>query len=76
MRLTVRAMKAVMFKASRSRHDFEHTVQMVHDNALRVGWHIPWRFALQQHYVETGFLDMSTVVNVYLAIRKAATTSG
>ena len=47
MSLTMRVMKSVMFKVSRSKHDFEHTVQMVRENALRVGWDVPWRFELQ-----------------------------
>jgi hypothetical protein len=29
-------MKAAMFKVSKSEHDFERTVQMVQENALRV----------------------------------------
>ncbi len=42
MSLTMSAMKAVMFKVSRSKHDFEQTVQMIRENALRVGWDVPW----------------------------------
>ena len=45
-----------MFKVSRSKHDFERTVQMVRENALRVGWDVPWRFELQQHYWDKGLL--------------------
>ncbi len=55
-----------MFKVSRSKHDFEQTVQVLRENALRVGWHIPWDFELQQHYRESGFSDMTKVVNLYL----------
>jgi uncharacterized protein (DUF302 family) len=66
MSLTMRLMKAVMFKVNRSQHDFERTVQMVRENALRVGWDIPWRFEMQQHYREKGLSDMTRVVNVYL----------
>ena len=66
MSLTMRVMKAVMFKVSRSRHDFEQTVQMVRENALRVGWDVPCRFELQQHYYERGLSDMTKVVNMYL----------
>ena len=66
MSLTMRAMNAVMFKVSRAKHDFEQTVQMVRENATRVGWDVPWRFELQQHYREKGFADMTRVVNVYL----------
>ncbi len=66
MSLTMSAMKTVMFKVSRSKHDFEQTVQMVRENALRVGWDVPWRFELQRHYCEKGFSDMTKVVNVYL----------
>lgn len=66
MSLTMRLMKAVMFKVSRSKHDFEQTVQMVGENALRVGWDVPWRFELQQHYCERGLSDMTKVVNIYL----------
>ena len=39
---------------------------MVRDNALRVGWDVPWDFELQQHYRERGLSDMTKVVNVYL----------
>ena len=66
MSLTMRVMNAVMFKVSRSKHDFEQTVQMVRENALRVGWGVPWNFELQQHDCEKGFSDMTRVVNVYL----------
>lgn len=66
MSLTMRMMKAVMFKVSKSKLDFEQTVQTVRENALRVGWDVPWRFELQQHYVEKGLSDMTKVVNVYL----------
>ena len=66
MSLTMRAMEAVMFKVSRSRHGFERTVEMVRENALRVGWDVPWNFELQEHYREKGFSDMTRVVNVYL----------
>lgn len=66
MSFTMRLMRAAMFKVSRSRHDFEHTVQMVRHNALRVGWDVPWNFELQQHYRESGLKDMTKVVNVYL----------
>ena len=66
MSLTMRMMKAVMFKVGRSRHAFEQTVQMVRDNALHVGWDVPWRFELQQHYRERGLSDMTKVVNIYL----------
>ena len=66
MSLTMRIMQAVMFKVSRSKHDFEQTVQMVRENALRVGWDVPWDFEFQQHYRERGFSDMTKVVNVYL----------
>jgi uncharacterized protein (DUF302 family) len=66
MSLAMQAMKAVMFKVSRSKHDFDRTAQMVCDNVLREGWDIPWRFELQQHYREKGFSDMTRVVNVYL----------
>lgn len=66
MSFTMRLMRAAMFKVSRSRHDFEHTVQLVRQNALRVGWDVPWNFELQQHYRESGFKDMTKVVNVYL----------
>ena len=66
MSLTMRAMKAVMFKVSRSKHDFEQTVEMVHENALGVGWDVPWRFELQEHYCEKGLSDMTRAVNVYL----------
>ena len=66
MKLAVATMKAVMFKVSRSKHDFEQTVQMVRENALRVGWNVPWRFELQQHYCEKGLSDMTRVVNIYL----------
>jgi uncharacterized protein (DUF302 family) len=55
-----------MFKVSKSKHDFEHTVEMVRENSLRVGWDVPWRFELQQHYVEKGLSDMTKVVNIYL----------
>ena len=66
MSLTMRLMKAAMFKVSRSRHDFERTVELVRENALRVGWDIPWCFELQQHYREKGLSDMTKVVNMYL----------
>ena len=66
MSLTMRIMKAVMFKVSRSKHGFEQTVEMVRENALRVGWDVPWRFELQQHYRERGLSDMTKVVNIYL----------
>ncbi len=66
MSLTMRLMKAAMFKVSRSEHDFEHTVQTIRENALRVGWDIPWCFELQQHYQEKGLTDMTRVVNIYL----------
>ena len=66
MSLTMRLMKAAMFKVSRSKHDFEQTVQMVRDNALRVGWDVPWCFELHQHYREKGLSDMTKVVNMYL----------
>lgn len=66
MSLTMRAMKAVMFKVSKSKHDFEQTVQMVRENALHVGWDVPWRFELQQHYRERGLSDMTKVINLYL----------
>jgi uncharacterized protein (DUF302 family) len=59
-------MKAAMFKVSRSEHDFEHTVQTIREDALRVGWDIPWCFELQQHYQEKGLTDMTRVVNMYL----------
>ncbi len=59
-------MKAVMFKVGRSKHGFEQTVQMVSENALGVGWDVPWRFELQQHYQERGLSDMTRVVNMYL----------
>ena len=36
MSLTMRAMKSVMFKVSKSKHDFEQTVEMVRENAARV----------------------------------------
>ena len=62
----MRLMKAAMFKVSRSEHDFERTVQMVRENALRVGWDIPWCFELQQHYRDKGLSDMTRVVNMYL----------
>ena len=65
MSLTMRVMKTVMFKVSRSKHDFEQTVQMVGENALRVGWDVPWRFELQQHYCKRGLSDMTKVVNRY-----------
>ena len=66
MNLAMRAMKAVMFKVSRSQHDFEQTVQMVRQNGLRVGWDVPWSFELQRHYCESGLSDMTKAVNVYL----------
>ena len=66
MSLTMRLMKAAMFKVSRSQHDFERTVQMIRENALRVGWDVPWCFELQQHYREKGLSDMTKVVNLYL----------
>jgi uncharacterized protein (DUF302 family) len=66
MSLTMRAMQAVMFKVSRSKHDFDQTVRMVRENALRAGWDVPWGFELQQHYLQRGFSDMTKVVNVYL----------
>ena len=66
MSLTMRLMRAAMFKVSKSKHDFEQTVQLVHQNALRVGWDVPWNFELQQHYREGGFSDMTKVVNMYL----------
>ncbi|MCP4895947.1 MAG: DUF302 domain-containing protein [bacterium] len=66
MRLTMYAMKTLMFKISRSKHDFEQTVKMIRDSAIRVGWDVPWRFELQQHYCETGLSDMTKAVNVYL----------
>jgi uncharacterized protein (DUF302 family) len=66
MSLTMRLMQAAMFKVSRSKHDFEQTVQMVRDNALGVGWDVPWRFELQRHYQDRGFSDMTKVINVYL----------
>ena len=66
MSLTMRLMKAAMFKVSKSLHDFEATVRMVRENALRVGWGIPWCFELQQHYREKRLSDMTKVVNMYL----------
>ncbi len=45
MSLTMRAMKAAMFKVNRSKHDFEQTVKRVCENALKVGWDVPWRFS-------------------------------
>jgi len=66
MSITMRLMKAAMFKVSRSQYDFDRTVQMVRENALRVGWDVPWCFELQQHYREKGLSDMTRVVNVYL----------
>ena len=66
MSFTMRVMKAAMFRVSRSKHDFEQTVRMVRENALRVGWDVPWHFELQQHYCERGLSDMTKVVNVYL----------
>lgn len=66
MSLTMRLMRAAMFKVSRSTHDFEQTVQLVRENALRVGWDVPWDFKLQQHYRERGFADMTKVINMYL----------
>lgn len=39
---------------------------MIRENALRVGWDVPWRFELQQHYRERGLSDMTRVVNMYL----------
>ena len=65
MRLTMHAMQAVMFKVSRSKHDFDQTLRMVRENALSVGWDVPWSFELQQHYVEKGFSDMTRAANVY-----------
>ena len=61
----MRLMKAAMFKVSKSEHDYERTVQMVQENALRVGWDIPWCFELQQHYREKGITDMTRAVNMY-----------
>jgi uncharacterized protein (DUF302 family) len=66
MNLTMRLMKAAMFKVTRSQHDYERTVQMVCENALRVEWDIPWRFEMQQHYRDKGLSDMTRIVNVYL----------
>ena len=66
MSLTMRVMKAVMFKVSRSKHDFGQTVQLIRENALRVGWDVPWDFELQQHYRESGLSDMTKAVNMYL----------
>ena len=66
MSLTMHLMQAAMFKVTRSKHDFEQTVQMVRENALRVGWDVPWRFELQQHYRDRGLSDMTKVINVYL----------
>ena len=66
MSLAMRLMQAAMFKVSRSRHEFEPTVQQLHDNALHVGWDVPWTFELQQHYREQGLSDMTKVVNLYL----------
>lgn len=66
MSFTMRLMRAAMFKVSRSKHDFEQTVQLVRENALRVGWDVPWDFELQQHYRDSGFADMTKVVNMYL----------
>ena len=62
----MRMMRAVMFKVSRSKHGFDRTVQMVRENAVRVGWDVPWCFELQHHYREKGFSDMARVENVYL----------
>ena len=45
MSLTMRAMKAATFKVNRSKHDFEQTVKRVCENALPVGWDVPWRFS-------------------------------
>jgi uncharacterized protein (DUF302 family) len=39
---------------------------MLRDNALRVGWDLPWSFDLQHHYRERGLADMTKVVNLYL----------
>ena len=55
-----------MFKVSRSKHGFDRTVQMVRENAVHVGWDVPWCFELQRHYREKGFSDMTRVENVYL----------
>ena len=66
MSLTMHIMNTVMFKVSKSKFGFEDTAQMVRDNALRVGWDIPWRFELQQHYSERGLSDMTRVINIYL----------
>ncbi len=66
MKLTMRLMKAAMFRVSKSEHGFDQTVQMVRENALRLGWDIPWQFELQQHYRDTGLSDMTKVVNMYL----------
>jgi uncharacterized protein (DUF302 family) len=66
MSFTMRLMKAAMFKVGKSEHDFEQTVQLVRENALRVGWDIPWSFELQQHYQERGLSDMTRAVNLYL----------
>jgi len=59
-------MKVAMFKVDRCAHDFDRTVQLVRDNALRVGWDVPWCFELQQHYQEKGLSDMTRAVNIYL----------
>ena len=66
MSLTMRLMRAAMFKVSRSKLDFEQTVQLVRENALGVGWHVPWDFELQRHYRESGLSDMTKAVNMYL----------
>jgi uncharacterized protein (DUF302 family) len=66
MKMTMLLMKTAMFRVDKSRHGFDQTVQMVRENALRVGWDIPWQFELQQHYQESGLSDMTKVVNLYL----------
>ena len=66
MSFTMRLMRAAMFKVSRSKYDFEQTVQLVREDALSVGWDVPWEFELQQHYRESGLSDMTKVVNMYL----------
>lgn len=66
MSFTMRLMGAFMLKTSKSKHDFEQTVQMVRENALRVGWDVPLNFEIQQHYREKGLSDMTRAVNMYL----------
>lgn len=51
--------EALMFKESRSKFDFDTTVNRVRDSFRQTGWLVPWETDVQGRYMEEGYTEMT-----------------